>query len=46
MLDRLARALADSMRARILRGGEDEVDDIKAEGCLEGRACRITSVTK
>lgn len=46
MLERSERALADSMRARMLRGGDDEVDNVEAEGCFEGRICRITSVTK
>ncbi len=46
MLERSDSALADSIRARIFIGGSLGGDDGGLDGCLKGRVCRITSVTK
>ena len=46
ILERSDSALADSIRAKIFIGGDLGCDEGEVDGCLEGRVCRITSVTK
>ena len=46
ILERSESALADSTRARMFIGGVFGADEGGEDGCLEGRLCRITSVTK
>lgn len=46
ILERSESALADSMRARMFIGGVSWGDEDGEDGCLEGRVCRMTSVTK
>ena len=46
MLERSERALADSMRARMFRGGGKWGVGVGVVGCRDGRVWRITSVMK